>query len=169
VAAVNVDSCSLSADALKLLFRDANIAVMILMTHGVLVFTERTSTTQIRLALFVGVLLFFTSLYAQQQPRGSPTEALEELSSSVQNVVTKVAPAIVRIEVVGYSRANDDDDEEESATHLVSKQESIASGIILDSSGYIVTNAHVVEGARRVRVMLDRGVHLRGDRVVPNM
>ena len=169
MAAVNVDSCSLSADALKLLFRDANIAVMILMTPGVLVFTERTSTTQIRLALFVGILLFFTSLYAQQQPRGSPTEALEELSSSVQNVVTKVAPAIVRIEVVGYRRANDDDDEEESATHLVSKHESIASGIILDSSGYIVTNAHVVEGARRVRVMLDRGAHLRGDRVVPNM
>ena len=109
-----------------------------------------------------------TSLHAQRQPRRFPTEALEELSSSVQNVVTKVAPAIVRIEVVGYSRADEDDDEEESATHLVSKQESVASGIILDSNGYIVTNAHVVEGARRVRVMLDRGVHAARGRVVPN-
>lgn len=112
-----------------------------------------------RPALFVGVLLSLTSLHAHQQPRRSPTEALEELSSSVQNVVTKVAPAIVRIEVVGYGRANDDYEEEESATTLVSKKESVASGIVLDSNGYIVTNAHVVEGARRVRVMLDRGVH----------
>ena len=130
--------------------------------------TERARTTHTRPALFVGVLLSLTSLHAQRQPRRAPTEALEELSSSVQNVVTKVAPAIVRIEVVGYSRADDDDDEEESATHLVSKQESIASGIILDSNGYIVTNAHVVEGARRVRVMLDRGVHAVRDQVAPN-
>jgi S1-C subfamily serine protease len=130
--------------------------------------TERARTTHTRPALFVGVLLSLTSLHAQRQPRRAPTEALEELSSSVQNVVTKVAPAIVRIEVVGYSRADDDDDEEESATHLVSKQESIASGIILDSNGYIVTNAHVVEGARRVRVMLDRGVHAVGDQLAAN-
>ena len=128
-------------------------------TEGVGVSIERARTTNARPALFVGILLSLTSLHAQQQPRRSPTEALEELSSSVQNIVTKVAPAIVRIEVVGYGRANDDYEEEESATTLVSKKESVASGIVLDSNGYIVTNAHVVEGARRVRVMLDRGVH----------
>src|SRR5580700_7306039 len=115
-------------------------------TEGVRVSTERARTMHTRPALFVGVLLSLTSLHAHQQPRRSPTEALEELSSSVQNVVTKVAPAIVRIEVVGYGRATDDYEEEESATTLVSKKESVASGIVLDSNGYIVTNAHVVEG-----------------------
>ena len=81
-------------------------------TEGVRVSTEQARTTHTRPALFLGVLLSLTSLHAQRQPRRAPTEALEELSSSVQNVVTKVAPAIVRIEVVGYSRADDDDDEE---------------------------------------------------------
>jgi serine protease Do len=34
------------------------------------------------------------------------------------------------------------------------QQRGSGSGVILDPDGYIVTNAHVVEGARRVRVML---------------
>ena len=116
--------------------------------------TEKSVSKWI-LALCGGLFLSLTGLYAQQQPHVSDVETLERLSSSVQNVVAKVAPAIVRVEVMGYGRASDEGDEEEFTTHLVTKKESIASGIILDSNGYIVTNAHVVEGARRVRVILD--------------
>ena len=72
-------------------------------------------------------------------------ETLERLSGSVQNVVTKVAPAIARVEVVGYGRENGEGDDEESASQFLTKKESIASGIIMDSDGYIVTNAHVVK------------------------
>src|SRR5262245_37048790 len=101
-----------------------------------------------------GVLVLSVSnLYSQQTPHDSDVKALERLSSSVQSVVSKVAPAIVRIEVLGYGRANEDGDEEGPADHLVTRRDSIASGIILDSNGYIVTNAHVVEGARRVHVI----------------
>lgn len=107
-------------------------------------------------AVFCALLLSLTSLYPQETPHDWGSEALQQLSISVQNVVSKVAPAIVRIEVVGYGRAGDDNDEEELASHLVTRKDSIASGIILESNGYIATNAHVVEGARRVRVILDR-------------
>lgn len=106
-------------------------------------------------AVFCALLLSLTSLYPQETPHEWDSEALQRLSTSVQNVVSKVAPAIARIEVVGYGRADDDNDEEELASHLVTRKDSIASGIILDSNGYIATNAHVVEGARRVRVILD--------------
>jgi len=41
-----------------------------------------------------------------------------------------------------------------AASNLISKQRSSGSGVILDGSGYIVTNAHVVEGARRIQVVL---------------
>jgi len=120
-------------------------------------------------SVLFGVLLSSASnLYSQETPRDSEVKALEQLSSSVQRVVSKVAPAIVRIEVLGYGRASDDDDEDEPASHLVTRRDSIASGIIWDSNGYIVTNAHVVEGARRVHVILDRRVSPLHDREMSN-
>ena len=34
------------------------------------------------------------------------------------------------------------------------RQHAVGSGVIVDSNGYIMTNAHVVEGAQRIRVAL---------------
>jgi serine protease Do len=120
------------------------------------VFTERKKTMTSAWALFFALLLPCNASRAQQSSGSSVIDRLEELNRSVQSIVTKVAPAIVRIDVVGYSRSAESDAKEKSETHLVSKKESLASGIILDSNGYIVTNAHVIAGARRVRVNLDQ-------------
>lgn len=117
-----------------------------------ILFSMQTVTNFLR-TLF-GVLFLSCTLFAQQ-PSDSGIGTLEQLSSSVQDVVARVAPAIVRVEVVAYSRPDDYDEEEQSATQVVMKRESVASGIVMDSNGYIVTNAHVVKGARRVQVMLD--------------
>jgi S1-C subfamily serine protease len=106
-------------------------------------------------ALLGGFILPLAGLNAQEPAADSHDGTLEQLSSSVQRVVNKVSPAIVRIEVDGYSRGNDDGDDQAPAAHVVTKSKSVASGIILESNGYIVTNAHVVDGARRVRVILD--------------
>jgi len=106
-------------------------------------------------ALLAASFLSASSLYSQETSHNSDVEALEGLSSSVQRIVSKVAPSIVRIEVAGYGRESYDEEGEEPASHLVTRKNSVASGIVLDSNGYIVTNAHVVEGARRVRVILD--------------
>jgi len=126
--------------------------------------TDHGATQRVRVLLCT--LLLSVASLSQQVPHDSDGEALERLSSSVQRVVSKVAPAIVRIEVVGYGRADDDSDEEDPASQLVTKRDSIASGIIVDSKGYIVTNAHVVEGARRVHVILDgKTSALRGQEV----
>jgi len=40
---------------------------------------------------------------------------------------------------------------------LIGRQHSIGSGLIIDREGYIVTNAHVVAGAQRVRVSFNAG------------
>jgi serine protease Do len=120
------------------------------------------------LALFCGLLFYCAGLHAQQPVAASDAEPLKQLSISIQNIVAKVSPAIVRVEVKGYGRVDDDSDDEEPTTHLVTKKESLASGIILESDGYIVTNAHVVSGARRVRVILDQKVAVAHGRTPSN-
>jgi serine protease Do len=127
--------------------------------QGGRVLREQNKTKLLARVLFVGILASFNVLYAQQKPRSSAIDQLEQLNRSVQGIVSRVAPAIVRIDVVGYGRSDDDDDKEKSEAHLISKVKSLASGIILDADGYLLTNAHVLKGAKQVRVTLVQSVH----------
>jgi len=77
---------------------------------------------------------------------------LGDLSASFQALADKVKPAVVQIFVQGLAPGRGLVD----ASDLLSAQSSVGSGVILDPAGYVVTNAHVVEGARRVRVLLAR-------------
>jgi serine protease Do len=58
---------------------------------------------------------------------------------------------------MGYSL---DSDREHRNTDLLSRGSVSGSGIIIASDGWIVTNAHVVQGGRRIRVRLDQGAAL---------
>ena len=73
---------------------------------------------------------------------------LIDLSDSLQTVAAEVLPTVVEIIVTGYAPIDG------SARALLATRESGGSGVIVDPTGYIVTNAHVVEGARRVQVRL---------------
>jgi serine protease Do len=75
---------------------------------------------------------------------------LEALDSSLEGVVSKVSPAVVQIVVNGYGPSEG----HEHTTARVVRQHAIGTGIIVDPDGYIMTNAHVVEGAQRIRVIL---------------
>jgi len=76
---------------------------------------------------------------------------LRELDTSIEKVVTKVSPAVVQIAVTGYGPA---EDHGHTDTAKIVRQRAIGTGIIVDHDGYIITNAHVVEGAQRIRVIL---------------
>ena len=80
-----------------------------------------------------------------------PAGTLAQLSDSLQQLASKVSPAVVQIEVAGFGRGADDD---RPGAAAIVRQRTIGAGVILDADGYIMTNAHVVEGAQRIRVML---------------
>ncbi len=83
-----------------------------------------------------------------------PIEAppiLQQLNTALEELVAKVSPAVVQIQVTGYGTL---DETQRSQTALIARQHAIGSGVIVDPNGYIMTNAHVVRGAQRIRVIL---------------
>ena len=83
----------------------------------------------------------------------SPSADLGRLSRSLEAAVAKVAPAVVQIRVTAYGPVSG------GATApgaLIGTQRSTGSGVVLSADGFIVTNAHVIEGGRRFVVVLPR-------------
>jgi serine protease Do len=78
-------------------------------------------------------------------------DPLAQFSASIESLVKRVAPSVVQILVTGYGRISERGDDTDL---VVGKQRSEGSGVIVSSDGYIVTNAHVVEGARRIEIVL---------------
>ena len=84
------------------------------------------------------------------RPQEAP-QVLQQLNSALEDLVAKVSPAVVQILVTGYGAIEESN---KSQTALIARQHAVGSGVIVYSDGYIMTNAHVVEGAHRIRVVL---------------
>ena len=120
------------------------------------------SARSLSLATFLFVLFTLTSVVALAQtekpvPRSASsadalrTDPLHVFSQSVQALTEAVTKSVVQIVATGYGLTTE---KASTDTALFEPQEAIGAGVILTSDGYIVTNAHVVQGARRIRVRL---------------
>jgi serine protease Do len=78
--------------------------------------------------------------------------SLRQFSTALSQLADKVSPAVVQIIVSGYGPTASD--ERRTDTAFIARQHGIGSGVIVDPTGYIVTNAHVVQGALRLSVLL---------------
>jgi serine protease Do len=77
--------------------------------------------------------------------------SLLALSRQFRDLVNRVSPSVVEIEAQALAPLPG-----RGTEGLLGTQERGGSGVVLSADGYIVTNAHVVEGARDLQVMLAR-------------
>ncbi len=91
-----------------------------------------------------------TSQRSEPQPSRPAPARLAQLSEDFETLVNGVSPSVVQILATGYRDATPSGERD----GVLSRQRGGGSGVVLHADGYIVTNAHVIAYARRVRVML---------------
>ena len=110
--------------------------------------------------LLLLVLLTPTTTVAQSGPKpvpkpAPPPDPLVRMNESMDALTKKVWPSVVQILVSSYGPRVEGVKGETSL--VVGRQRSTGSGFVIDPDGYIMTNAHVVSGARRVQVVVPTG------------
>jgi serine protease Do len=97
------------------------------------------------------VLLAPAAPLLAQKP-APPSDALSRMNDAVDALTRKVWPSVVQVVVTSYGVREGGGRGDASA--VVGPQQSLGSGFVIDPDGYIMTNAHVVNGAHRVQVVL---------------
>ena len=94
------------------------------------------------------VALWCPTALAQTRPGAAPPPSLADIDGSIEALVRTVDPAVVQIFTTGLATREGI----VGQADLVTPVRASGSGVIVDAGGFIITNAHVVRGASRIRV-----------------
>jgi serine protease Do len=161
------ESLCFKGEALMFEFRSKSVLQKVNAATAALIFTCFVS---------VGQLPAQTAAPTTETLKNTTTSP-EKLSASFAEVARIVEPAVVNIDTKGKvpeisakgsAPAESADDILDFLRQMPRRPSSaVGSGFIVDKSGYILTNAHVVEDSSRITVRLDSGENMLPKSSVP--
>jgi serine protease Do len=124
--------------------------------------TVRQRRTRRETVVFVVLQLAAAAIAAEAAPlqkAAAPAEpprsaesgrsaGLVAFSEALRAVAARVGPAVVEVSATGFAPSS------ARGAAILAPQRGIGSGVVVSPDGYVVTNAHVVAGARQVQVLL---------------
>ena len=107
--------------------------------------------------LLVSLLMLSVAVPAAAQRPAPPTmsastDPLLRMNEAVDALTKKVWPSVVQILVTSYGAREEGGRNDTNV--VVGRQRSVGSGFVIDPDGYIMTNAHVVNNAQRIQIVL---------------
>jgi hypothetical protein len=113
---------------------------------------------------FSGWILFTVFL---PSVASTQSDSLVAFNKALEHVVERVAPPVLQVDATGPVSDEDENSDATAGSEQQNSEHSVGSGVVLDPSGYIVTNAHVVSGAISLTVTLKKNALARSGMPYP--
>ena len=129
--------------------------VCVMEWHTVMTPTRRLTPFGIISFLSCAAFVVVSGLPADAGQKPAPSQdPFVRMNESIDALTKKVWPSVVQVLVSSYGPREDSGADRGDGNVVVGRRQATGSGFVIDADGYIITNAHVVSGARRVQIVL---------------